>query len=111
MQKKCINNVEEVAQYLHKSPGWVYKNWKVLGGRKLRGSLFFPSKEDLYERVLFKEEKAVSVRVHREGNQVHGNLVQIKNGSKGCGGQKKGGNQKPEARDDDPNRHKLFDVS
>jgi len=89
MQKKCINNVEEIAQYLHKSSSWVYKNWKVLGGRKLRGSLFFPSKEDLYERVLFKEEKAVSVRVHREGNQVHGNLVQIKTEARDAEGKRK----------------------
>jgi len=42
---------EEVAQFLHKSPSWVYKNWQLLGGVKLRGSLFFPNKEDLYEHL------------------------------------------------------------
>jgi len=45
---------EEVARYLRKSLSWVYKNWEVLGGRKLRGSLFFPGKEDLYERLFGK---------------------------------------------------------
>jgi len=39
-----IMTPEEVAQFLHKSPSWVYKNWQLLGGVKLRGSLFFPSK-------------------------------------------------------------------
>ena len=39
-----ILTVEEVALYLRKSTSWVYKNWQALGGRKLRGSLFFPSK-------------------------------------------------------------------
>ncbi|MCK4826521.1 helix-turn-helix domain-containing protein, partial [bacterium] len=38
---------EEVAQYLRKSLSWVYKNWNILGGRKLGGSLIFPKKEDL----------------------------------------------------------------
>jgi hypothetical protein len=107
--RHVIMSVEEVAEFFRKSPSWVYKNWKKLGGRKLEGSLFFPSKEDLYERVFFKEKKAVQVRVHRERHQIHGDLAQTQDRSKRCGGQKKGGNQKPEATDD-PNRHRLFDV-
>jgi hypothetical protein len=103
--------VEETAQFLQKSSSWVYKHKKKLGGRKLGGSLFFPKKEDLYERILFKGKKAVSVRVHREGNKIHGNLVQTENGSKRSRGQKKGGNQKSETTDDNPNRHDLFDVN
>jgi len=47
---------EEVAQYLRKSLSWVYKNWRILGGRKLRGSLFFPKKEELYEFLFYKRE-------------------------------------------------------
>jgi len=41
--KSDILTPEEVAQYLRKSLSWVYKNWQILGGRKLRGSLFFPN--------------------------------------------------------------------
>ena len=37
-----IMSPKEVAVYLHKSESWVYKNWQILGGRKLKGSLFFP---------------------------------------------------------------------
>lgn len=32
-----ILTLEEVAHFLQKSPSWVYKNWKLVGGRKLGG--------------------------------------------------------------------------
>ena len=50
-EQNDIMSVEEVARYLRLSPSWVYKNWKILGGKKLGGSLRFPSKEDLYEHL------------------------------------------------------------
>jgi hypothetical protein len=70
-----VQNVEEVARFLRKSPSWVYKNWQELGGRKLGGSLFFPDKEDLYERI-FSQREGVEVRLHPQGDQAYGNLVQ-----------------------------------
>ena len=73
-----IMTPEEVALFLRKSTSWVYKNWQELGGRKLGGSLFFPRKEDLYERLFYKG-KGVEVRLHPGGDQAHGNLVQAKN--------------------------------
>jgi len=54
--KKDILTPEEVAQYLRKSLSWVHKNWQILGGRQLRGSLFFPKREELYERIFCKRE-------------------------------------------------------
>ena len=60
---------------LRKSTSWVYKNWKELGGGKLGGSLFFPRKEDLYERI-FNQREGVAIRLHPEGSQVHRGLVQ-----------------------------------
>ncbi len=101
-------NIEEAAKYLRKSRSWVYKNWRIIGGRKLGGSLIFPSKEDLYERLLFSKEKAVAVRVHRERNSAHGNLVQNENRGEKCRIRKKGEDQKSEAGCDDPNRHGLL---
>jgi hypothetical protein len=68
---------EEVAKYLRKSVSWVYKNWKVLGGRKLGGSLFFPSKEDLYESI-FQKREGLEVRLHPERDETHGSMVQNK---------------------------------
>ena len=57
-----IQTPEEVALFFQKSLSWVYKNWKELGGVKLGGSLFFPRKEDLYER-LFSERQGLEIRL------------------------------------------------
>ncbi|MGA2958490.1 MAG: helix-turn-helix domain-containing protein [Thermodesulfobacteriota bacterium] len=102
-----IMTPEEVAQYLHKSLGWVYKNWQLLGGRKLGGSLFFPNKEDLYERI-FQKGEGVEIRFHSQPNQVHKRLVQNKSRGQNGRGKKKGGNSKPEAGEGDSNRHGIL---
>jgi predicted DNA-binding transcriptional regulator AlpA len=104
-----ILTLEEVAQYLRKSTSWVYKHWQELGGRKLGGSLFFPRKEDLYE-CLFCKRKGVQVRFHPEGDQVHGSLVQNKNGGQTGRSKKKGGAKKSNTDGDDPNRYGLLDL-
>jgi hypothetical protein len=62
---------EETALFLLKSISWVYKNWQELDGRKLGGSLFFPRKEDLYERLFCKRQgQGVEVQLHPIGDQV-----------------------------------------
>src|SRR5512136_1668904 len=99
-----IMTPEEVAQYFHKSVSWIYKNWKVLGGRKLKGSLFFPNKEDLYER-LFHQGERVEIRLHSKEKQANGSLVQDKNRGQAGRVQKKGGDAQPETGERDPNRH------
>ena len=73
--EKSILTPEEIAQYLRKSLSWVYKNWQVLGGVKLGGSLFFPSKEDLYER-LFGKGKGWRYDFTHQGTRHTGGLVQ-----------------------------------
>jgi hypothetical protein len=98
---------EEVARYLHKSLSWVYKNWQLLGGRKLRGSLFFPRKEDLYER-LFGKGEGVEVRFHSQRDQVHKHLVRNKKQGEASGSKKKGGDTQPKTGEGDPNRHGLL---
>jgi len=103
--EKTILTPEETAQYLRKSLSWVYKNAEILGGRKLGGSLFFPAKEDLYERIFSKRE-GVEVRLHPAGNQVYGSLVQNKNRGQTGRSKKKGGNKESETRA--TNRHRLL---
>ena len=101
---------EEVALYLRKSPSWVYKHWQALGGRKLGGSLLFPRKEDLYER-LFGKGKGVEVRLHPERDQAHKGLVQAETGRREGGHIEKGGAKKPGASDRgtrDANRHGIL---
>ena len=105
--EKTILTPEETAQYLRKSLSWVYKNAEILGGRKLGGSLFFPAKEDLYERIFSKREE-VEVRLYPAGDQVYGSLVQNKNRGQTGGSKKKGGNKKSETRTRDTNRHGLL---
>ena len=98
---------EEVALYLNKSVSWVYKHWEILGGRKLGGSLFFPRKEELYERIFCKGQGLVEVRLCPEEKQAHTRWLQNKNRSQKGRSKKKGGNKQSENRDD-PNRHNLF---
>ena len=105
-----ILTVEEAALYLRKSASWVYKNWKVLGGRKLGGSLLFPRKEDLYERI-FNKGEGVEVRFHPEGDQADGSLVQNKNRGKKGRGRKEGRAKKSKAGRENINRHGLFGIS
>jgi len=108
-RESTILNIEDVAQYFRKSPSWVYKNWKILGGRKLGGSLIFPAKEDLYEYV-FCEKEGVEVRLHSKRNQGHKSLVQNEERSFGSGIKKEGGNKESGTGSDAKNRHGLLDV-
>ncbi len=102
-----IMTPEEVAQFLHKSPSWVYKNWQLLGGVKLRGSLFFPSKEDLYERLFYKRQ-GLEIRLHAKRSQTHSSRIQNQNqGQTGHSGKKKGGARTAEGNSNS-NRHVIL---
>jgi hypothetical protein len=89
---------DEVAKFFKKSTSWVYKNWKILGGAKLGGSLFFPNKEELYD-LLFQKKKAVEVRHYSQGNHVQRDQSENK---------KKGVAEKFTIGGEDANRHGLF---
>ncbi len=102
-----IMTPEEVAQYLRKSLSWVYKNWKILGARKLGGSLIFPKKEDLYEHIFQKRER-MEVRNHPKGNQVYKSLVQDKKSGERSRSNQKGGDKKSKTENNNPNRHGLL---
>ena len=111
-QASDILTPEEVAQFFRKSTSWVYKNWEELGGRKLGGSLLFPRKEDLYER-LFCKRKGVEIRLYPKRDEAYGSLVQNKNKGQTGRSKKKGGTKKSKTADadrDSPNRHGLLGV-
>ena len=103
-----IMTPEEVARFLHKSVSWVYKHWKILGARKLGGSIFFPGKENLYERIFCEGQKMVEVRFCPEKDQMHAGRIQNKNPGQKSRSKKKGGDKQSKDRDGDSNRHNLF---
>ena len=105
--EKSIMTPEETARYLRKSLSWVYKNKAELGGRKLGGSLFFPAKEDLYERI-FCQGQRMEVRVRPQGRTVHQGMVQNPDRGKTSRGPKKRGDKKSPTGTDNTNRHGLF---
>jgi hypothetical protein len=109
--ERFVSTPKEVANYFGKSLSWVYKNQNELGVRKLKGSLFFPQKEELYERLFCKKE-GVEVRLYPQGNQIHGSMVQEKIQGKRCRIKEKSRAKKSCSKDairDNPNRHNLFD--
>jgi hypothetical protein len=105
--EKSIMNVEETARFMRMSVSWVYKNSADLGGRKLGGSLFFPSKEDLYER-LFSKRDGGQVRFRVPEKKVHQCVAQNKNRSKTGRSKKTRGVEKPKAGSREANRHGLL---
>lgn len=107
--KNYIQTVEEVAQYFQKSQSWVYKNWKILGGKKLGGSLVFPAQEDLYERI-FCTKEGVEIRLHHKRNQIHKIMVPNEERCIRSRSKAKGGNQESKTDSDWANRHGLFGI-
>jgi hypothetical protein len=101
-----IQTPEEVAIYYKKSTSWVYDHWEELGGVKLGGSLFFPSKEDLYER-LFNKRQRIPLRLYAKRTKTHGNVVQNKKGGKKSRRTAKG--RVEQAGGEDSNRHGILD--
>jgi predicted DNA-binding transcriptional regulator AlpA len=102
-----IMTVKETAQFMGMSVSWVYKNADALGGRKLGGSLFFPSKEDLYE-YLFHQEQRLQVRVRPQGTTIHQSLVQNQDRRQTGGSKKARGVEKPRNSSGGANRHGLL---
>jgi hypothetical protein len=108
-EQKRIMTIEEISQYLRKSPSWVYRHVEELGGRKLGGSLFFPSKEDLYDSLFYGRER-MAVRIRTQESSIHQSRVrEEKRGKSSRGGKTKGG-EKPCCGADDPNRYGLLDI-
>jgi hypothetical protein len=105
--QKRIMTVEETAHFLRKSPTWVYRHAEELGGRKLGGSLFFPSKEDLYEH-LFGRREGVEVRIRTQQSSIHQSRIQKEKRGQSSRGRKTKGVEKSKHDPNAANRHGLF---
>ncbi len=104
-----VLRVKDVTKYLGKSQSWVYANYELLGGVKVGGSLFFPSKEKIYERLFRREKKLVEVRVSLPEEKVHEIGLQNKKSCNGRRGRKKKGGKNSQKTS--ANRHGLLDFS
>ncbi len=104
-----ILSVKEAALFLKKSESWVYQNYKEIGGRKIKGALFLPCKEEIYERLFCESEKFLEVRIPAQQKTVYESRVQDQKRSPGRGSRKKKGGEEPDTgnRQD---RHGLFRV-
>jgi len=76
-----ILTVKDLVNCMPVSETWVYKNWQLLGGVKIRGRVFFPSKEIVYECIFQKGQRLASGLQSKRG-PLHPRLVPIKNKSK-----------------------------
>ena len=101
--------VEETAQFMRKSVSWVYKNADALGGRKLGGSLFFPSKEDLYDS-LFSKGKGLEVRFQIQEGAIQRSMVQDQVQSEASRSKKARGFKESKTSHAEANRHGLLGI-
>jgi len=67
--KSKMLKVKDVSQFLQKSPSWVYKNWKQLGGVKCAGSLLFPQEQDIYMNILNHSEITSNPNINQKNEQ------------------------------------------
>lgn len=98
---------EEVAEFLQKSVSWVYKHRQELGGRKLGGAVFFPSKEDLYEYI-FNSKRQMAVQLQRERSEVQQIRIQNQKGGKARRGENAERAGEPSSNSGGSNRHGLL---
>ena len=106
-----IMTPEETAQYLRKSLSWVYKNWRLLGGGKLRGSLFF-SRRLIHEHI-FGEGQRWRFDFTLKGKRYTAAWFKTKTEAKQAEARKKRGPKTAVGTSDDRNdngadRHGLF---
>jgi hypothetical protein len=94
----------DIAKMFNQSLAWVSKNYKKLGGVKIGGRMFFPPREQLYERI-FCGEEGMALRLYDEGREIHSSMVQ--NQERGQRGRR---SKKTEIEQADINRHGLFNV-
>lgn len=109
-----ITQIEEVAAMFRRSIGWVYRHWREVGGQKVGGSLFFPGKREIHDRVFSEVQEELEVRLHPKRRTVHRGRVFDKIGGKKSRGCEEGGTEKSarnSAGGNHPNRHGLIGLN
>jgi len=76
-----ILTVKDLVNCMPVSESWVYRHWPELGGVKVGGSVFFPSKEIVNEHIFGKGQR-LARRLQSGQKTLHPSVVPIKNKSK-----------------------------
>jgi predicted DNA-binding transcriptional regulator AlpA len=65
-----IIQAQEAADFLKMSLSWIYDHYQELGGRKIGGTVLFPSRGEIYERLFGQQAQNVAVRFSAERESV-----------------------------------------
>jgi hypothetical protein len=104
-----ITCVKDVAKFLKRSPSWIYKNFQELGGVKVGGSVLFPAKEKIYERLFKQKEEMVRVLLPVQKEAVHKGRFQKEKGGPGSRGRKE--KRSKNTKENGVNRHGIFNLA
>lgn len=120
MQSPCFENLEphdieilcvkDVAEFLKISPSWVYKNYQLLGGVKIGGSVRFPSRKEMYERLFQQKKRVVGVLLSSQETALYKGRIQNEERSFSPRGREKKGGEGTESIDNRINRHGLLNA-
>ncbi len=104
--------VKDVAEFFNMSPSWVYRHYKKLGGVKIGGTVLFPKKEEIYERLFQQEEEVVGVLFPLPKKSIHKSRLQTKKRRLGSGSRKKKTSKTIiSSKTTGANRHGIFDFA
>ena len=102
--------VKDVAEFLKISQAWVYKNYKLIGGVKIGGSVRFPSRKEMYERLFQQKTEMVGVLFPSQQTALHQGRVQNQERGISRRSRKKKGGQTTATASDRANRHGLLNA-
>jgi len=91
-----LESVKSVAEFFGKSVSWIYAHKEEIGAVKIGGSWFFPSKEEIYERLFRQTPKSLEIRLCDKRSKISKPLLQNKEKGNGCRIQKERGGEKSE---------------
>lgn len=115
IEKKSQTDImtpRDTARFLKRHITWVYRHREELGGIKIGGALFFPCKEELYER-LFRQKPGMAVQFLPSQDPVSSTSIipHQARGSKGRGKEKGGHRERKNNSTEGTDRYGLFDAA
>lgn len=104
-----IMTPREAARFLKRHITWVYRYREELGGIKIGGALFFPGKEEIYER-LFHQRPGMEIQLLSQQDPAYFKQLLSHEKTGQAGRSKKKGGDKDSKNISDPDRHGLLGI-